>query len=116
MFISVGTKPRIVTPLQALSATSPNSATFKCEVDPGDPLPTVQWFKGGREIRASRKYAVTYANRTATLVVKETTVDDDAVYMCSVDNRVGRVDTEAQLTVNGKTLKPYMYIISCIAY
>ena len=43
-----------------------------------------------------------YASKMATLVVKDATIDDEAVYMCSVDNRVGRVDSEAKLTVQGK--------------
>ena len=97
----VGTKPKIVTSLKDVTITSPKPATLQCEINPGDPLPSIQWYKGGREIRANRKYDVTYESKMASLVVKETTLEDEAVYMCSADNKVGRAETEARLTVLG---------------
>lgn len=45
-----------------------------------------------------------YEKTSATLVVNDTTLDDAAVYMCSADNKVGRVETEARLMVTGQWL------------
>ena len=99
---SAGAKPKIITSMKDVRITSPKPATLSCEINPGDPLASIQWYKGGREVKAGRKYEVTYANKVASLVIKDTSLEDEAVYMCSADNKVGRDETEAKLTVLGK--------------
>ena len=90
-----------MTSLKDVKVTSPKTATLTCEITPGDPKPTIQWFKGGREVKTSRKHVMTYDAQVASLVVKDTAIDDDATYMCRADNQVGQAETEAKLQVIG---------------
>ena len=42
-----------------------------------------------------------YQDKTATLDISSTDLTDTAKYRCEADNKVGRADTEAKLTVHG---------------
>ena len=102
-----------MTSLKDVKVTSPKTATLTCEITPGDPKPTIQWFKGGREVKTSRKHVMTYDAQMASLVVKETTIDDDATYMCRADNQVGQAETEAKLQVIGTSTARVRTTPSC---
>lgn len=104
MTIAAGTKPKIVSSMKDVKVIAPKPATLTCDISPGDPRPKVMWYKNGKEIRANRKYDMSYEGNSACLVVKDTEVNDGAVYTCAADNKVGLVETEGKLTVQGRAI------------
>ena len=96
---TVGTKPKLLTPLEDMKVTAPKMATLRCDILAGDPAPRIHWYKNNKEIYASRKYSMKYEDSTATLTITDTNMTDNATYTCEADNKVGRVDTQADLLV-----------------
>ena len=99
---TVGTKPKLITPLKDVKVTAPKATSLTCGISAGEPAPRIHWYKDGKEIYPSRKYDAEYEDSTATLTINETDASDSASYTCMADNGVGRVETEATLTVNGE--------------
>ncbi len=81
---------------------SPNDAVFECEFDLGEPPSTVTWYKDNKEVRPGRKYDVTLRRGIASLAVHGTEGLDTGAYRAEASNKLGRVETEAALTVLSK--------------
>ena len=92
------------TALKDLKIVAPKKATLTCEISPGDPPAKAAWFKEGKEIYQSKKYTFMYENSTATLILTDTELNDTGKYHCEAFNKVGRVETEAKIIVQGNGL------------
>ena len=97
--ITVGEAPKLVSALQDETTKSPRSVTLCCRIRKGEPPATVRWYHGTREIYAGDKYSMTYDDDKACLEVSPTAAADGGKYKCEAANRMGRVETEAKLTV-----------------
>uniref|UniRef100_A0A8C5R4U1 Ig-like domain-containing protein n=1 Tax=Leptobrachium leishanense TaxID=445787 RepID=A0A8C5R4U1_9ANUR len=90
------------------------SALFTCETEPA-PNVRFQWFKSGREIYESDKYAVKTLNFLSTLEIIRPQVVDFGEYTCKASNSFGSVSSTATLNVTGKHLSfvqvTYQYIM-----
>ena len=54
---------------------------------------------------------MTFTDKVATLIINKVDSTDAGVYRCEADNKVARVETEAEVSVNGKNS---LYSLLCI--
>ena len=110
MFIAVGTAPKVVTGLQDKVVKAPSDVTLTCDINPGEPVASVTWYKDSKELRAGRKLSMSYVDSEASLVIKDAGLADAGTYSCEAVNKLGRVQTDGILTVQGMLIKCRHYI------
>lgn len=104
LHVTEGKKPKILTDLKDVKVASPKPVKLKCEIEPGEPAAKVTWYKEAKEIYSSRKYDMSYTGTQAVLEITSTEFQDGALYRCEASNRLGRVETEATVTVQGEKI------------
>ena len=90
----------LLEPLSPKTVVSPNTATFECDIAPGKPEADIHYFKDNKEITAGDKYNMSNEDEVVTLEILESDLDDAAVYKVTASNKLGKVETEANLTVH----------------
>uniref|UniRef100_A0A3B4URW2 Roundabout, axon guidance receptor, homolog 2 (Drosophila) n=1 Tax=Seriola dumerili TaxID=41447 RepID=A0A3B4URW2_SERDU len=73
------------------------SVEFRCQVH-GDPPPTLRWKKEDVEIPRGR-YDIGYEKEDFLLKIKKASVSDQGTFTCLAENRVGKVEASAYLTI-----------------
>ena len=77
-----------------------DSARFDCQVT-GVPEPHIMWLKDDEEIKENRRKYVFDCDDSGrcSLIIKNCTEEDDAVYECRAANSAGKTDCSAELYV-----------------
>ncbi|XP_070827153.1 roundabout homolog 2 isoform X3 [Chaetodon trifascialis] len=70
---------------------------FRCQVQ-GDPQPNVRWRKDDIDVPRGR-YEIKYDKDDYVLRVKKASVNDEGTFTCVAENRVGKLEASATLTV-----------------
>uniref|UniRef100_A0A667WWG3 Roundabout, axon guidance receptor, homolog 2 (Drosophila) n=1 Tax=Myripristis murdjan TaxID=586833 RepID=A0A667WWG3_9TELE len=70
---------------------------FRCQVQ-GDPQPNVRWRKDDIDVPRGR-YEIKYDKDDYVLRVKKATTGDEGTFTCVAENRVGKLEASATLTV-----------------
>ncbi|XP_061072227.1 roundabout homolog 2 [Conger conger] len=70
---------------------------FRCQVQ-GDPQPSVRWRKDDVDVPRGR-YEIKYDKEDYLLRIKKALSGDEGTYTCVAENRVGKVEASATLTV-----------------
>ncbi|XP_077421337.1 roundabout homolog 2 isoform X13 [Vanacampus margaritifer] len=70
---------------------------FRCQVT-GDPQPNVRWRKDEVDVPRGR-YEIKYDKDDYVLRVKKASVNDEGTFSCVAENRVGKLEATATLTV-----------------
>jgi hypothetical protein len=72
----------------------------------GKPAPTVQWFKGSKEIaETDSHYSLDYGCGVCTLEIASCTLADAGTYKCRAENSLGSDETSCHVNVEGKFKK-----------
>uniref|UniRef100_A0A915PMF1 Ig-like domain-containing protein n=1 Tax=Setaria digitata TaxID=48799 RepID=A0A915PMF1_9BILA len=69
----------------------------------GQPVPEVQWFKDGRNVKDNVDYRTAFINGVATLTIDETFVEDTAVYTVRAQNAAGLAESSAKLIIKSRS-------------
>ncbi|XP_069563433.1 roundabout homolog 2 isoform X9 [Brachyistius frenatus] len=86
---------------------------FRCQVQ-GDPQPNVRWRKDDIDVPRGR-YEIKYDKDDYVLRVKKASVNDEGTFTCVAENRVGKVEASATLTVRAApqfVIRPRDQIVS----
>lgn len=90
-------------PLADQTVVAPTTATFTCTLKGGEPRADITWFKSGKPISVDgTKYVSSFEGDIAKLEILNTTPEDTTEYEIMAENKVGKVSSKANLTVNGE--------------
>nr|XP_043898032.1 roundabout homolog 2-like isoform X4 [Solea senegalensis] len=85
------------------------SVEFKCQVH-GDPPPTLRWKKEDVEIPRGR-YDIRYEKEDFLLRIKKASVSDQGTFTCLAENRVGKVEASAYLTIRARPVEAPQFVV-----
>ncbi|XP_013869573.1 roundabout homolog 2 isoform X6 [Austrofundulus limnaeus] len=86
---------------------------FRCQVQ-GDPQPNVRWRKDDIDVPRGR-YEIKYDKDDYILRVKKASINDEGMFTCVAENRVGKLEASASLTVRAPpqfVIRPRDQIVS----
>ena len=84
-----------------MEVISPEEAHLECDLTLGDPHASLHWYKDNKQLTPNTKYDTLYQDEIATLVIRDTKVVDRGWYRCEAINKIGRVETECTVIVQG---------------
>ncbi|CAC5391000.1 unnamed protein product [Mytilus coruscus] len=96
-YLNVLVPPVIVDFTESVTVISDNDLVLPCYVN-GDPKPTIQWLKDGKDIIPSDRILI----GSSDLTVKKVDLYDAGIYTCHAFNMAGAVFGMATVTVNMK--------------
>uniref|UniRef100_A0A8D3DQL9 Roundabout, axon guidance receptor, homolog 2 (Drosophila) n=1 Tax=Scophthalmus maximus TaxID=52904 RepID=A0A8D3DQL9_SCOMX len=85
------------------------SVEFRCQVH-GDPPPTLRWKKEDVDIPRGR-YDIRYEKEDFLLRIKKASASDQGTFTCLAENRVGKVEASAYLTIRGGCLLAPQFVV-----
>lgn len=90
--------PHIVEPLKSQSIEEGSKVVFRCRIE-GKPTPTARWMRGENIVKPSRYFQMTRQGEHYQLVISEAFPEDEGTYKCVAENKLGSIQTSAQLKV-----------------
>ncbi|KMY97015.1 uncharacterized protein Dsimw501_GD13415, isoform H [Drosophila simulans] len=90
--------PHIVEQLKSQSVEEGSKVIFRCRVD-GKPTPTARWMRGENFVKPSRYFQMSRQGEYYQLVISEAFPEDEGTYKCVAENKLGSIQTSAQLKV-----------------
>ncbi|XP_034024263.1 roundabout homolog 2 isoform X6 [Thalassophryne amazonica] len=85
------------------------SVEFRCQVQ-GDPQPNVRWRKDDIDVPRGR-YEIKYDKDDYVLRIKKASVNDEGTFTCVAENRVGKLEASATLTVRARPVAAPQFVI-----
>ncbi|CAL8362204.1 unnamed protein product [Merluccius merluccius] len=82
---------------------------FRCQVQ-GDPQPNVRWRKDDVDVPRGR-YEIKYDKDDYVLRVKKASTGDEGTFTCVAENRVGKLEASATLTVRARPVAAPQFVI-----
>ena len=97
----MGDAPKVLTELQDKTVKATTDVPLECDISAGDPVATITWYKDSKELRPGQKLSMTYIDSVASLIINDVGLVDAGNYRCEAVNKIGRVQTDGRLTVQG---------------
>ncbi|XP_077448156.1 roundabout homolog 2-like isoform X1 [Stigmatopora argus] len=85
------------------------SVEFRCQVQ-GDPPPTLRWRKEDADIPRGR-YDIRYEKEDLLLRIKKASVSDQGTFTCLAENRMGKVEASAYLTIRVRPVEAPQFVV-----
>ncbi|XP_048016910.1 LOW QUALITY PROTEIN: roundabout homolog 2 [Megalobrama amblycephala] len=82
---------------------------FRCQVQ-GDPQPSVRWKKDEIDVPRGR-YDIKYDKDDYVLRIKKAAASDEGTFTCLAENRVGKTEASATLTVRARPVAAPQFVI-----
>lgn len=89
-------------PLKDTEVVLPAAVKLTADVDLGEPIAEVKWFKEWKELYPGDKYKITQLSHSTQLEVKNPQASDIGKYRCVLKNAIGEEESEARLTLLSK--------------
>ena len=91
----------MVTPLQDITVTSPETITLECTFDLGEPEAEKRWKKNGNELKLSKIRDVTMScqNGVAKLEMEHSEFEDNGKYSVEAKNKLEQVESHCNVNV-----------------
>ena len=99
---TVGEAPNLLEDLSDLTSNAPDKVTLQCTVNLGDPKGTITWYKDDKKLKTSKRVEPSYLGNVASCVISQSEFSDAGWYRIEVENKLGRVQSQCQLTVYSK--------------
>ncbi|XP_064598292.1 titin-like isoform X2 [Liolophura sinensis] len=91
-------RPKFKTLLQDQKTKEGGEVTLECEVK-GVPPATISWSVGGRPIKESKYFRMSYEDNIAHLLIAEAYPEDEGEYTCTAENVAGSASCSCDLYV-----------------
>uniref|UniRef100_UPI003AAF281C roundabout homolog 2-like n=1 Tax=Centroberyx gerrardi TaxID=166262 RepID=UPI003AAF281C len=85
------------------------SVEFRCQVH-GDPPPTLRWKKEDVDVPRGR-YDIRYEKEDFLLKIKKASASDQGTFTCLAENRVGKVEASAYLTIRARPVEAPQFVV-----
>uniref|UniRef100_A0A673Z8D2 Roundabout guidance receptor 2 n=1 Tax=Salmo trutta TaxID=8032 RepID=A0A673Z8D2_SALTR len=85
------------------------SVELRCQVQ-GDPPPSLRWRKDDVDIPRGR-YDIRYEKEDFLLRIKKALAGDQGTFTCVAENRVGKVEASATLTVRARPVEAPQFVV-----
>ncbi|XP_063058470.1 roundabout homolog 2-like [Engraulis encrasicolus] len=85
------------------------SVELRCQVQ-GDPPPTLRWRKDDADVPRGR-YEMKYDKEDFVLRIKKVVAGDQGSFTCLAENRVGKVEATATLTVRARPVEAPQFVV-----
>lgn len=108
MFRFSSTEPVFVTEgLSNQIVPSGSSARFTCMAK-GNPSPNITWLFNAEPIAPSHRFRIS----GSSLVVNDVTSQDEGVFQCLLDNRIGTAQSSGMLTIQSGMYQLFRLVLS----
>uniref|UniRef100_A0A913I9R6 Ig-like domain-containing protein n=1 Tax=Strongyloides stercoralis TaxID=6248 RepID=A0A913I9R6_STRER len=94
--IERGIAPNFTKGMSDVRVPQNSTTTFSCEIS-GKPIPTITWFKDGKQLPNDNRYKQLLENNVAKLVLDKVLPVDSGVYECVLKNVSGEARCKARL-------------------
>ncbi|XP_032432671.1 LOW QUALITY PROTEIN: roundabout homolog 2-like [Xiphophorus hellerii] len=85
------------------------SVEFRCQVH-GDPPPALRWKKEDVDVPRGR-YDIRYDREDSLLRIKKASVSDQGTFTCVAENRVGKAEASAYLTIRARPVEAPQFVV-----
>ncbi|KAM4726792.1 LOW QUALITY PROTEIN: roundabout homolog 2-like [Anableps anableps] len=85
------------------------SVEFRCQVH-GDPPPALRWKKEDVDVPRGR-YDIRYDREDFLLRIKKASVSDQGTFTCIAENRVGKAEASAYLTIRARPVEAPQFVV-----
>ena len=92
--------PEIIEKPKDLQITEEETAEFSFRLKSAE-LINVRWMKDGKPLIQSNRIKTDQKDNMISLVIENTTINDEALYECFISNDAGEVRCEMELLVDG---------------
>ncbi|EDO49554.1 predicted protein, partial [Nematostella vectensis] len=100
-----GDAPSLSSQLMPVEVTEGNDIDLVCKVSV-NPKPTVTWYKGDALVKLDDRISAHFDGRFSRLSIQKATKDDEGIYICDVQNELGKAFSKVELTVRKRNVKP----------
>uniref|UniRef100_A0A8C1T3P1 Neuregulin 1 n=1 Tax=Cyprinus carpio TaxID=7962 RepID=A0A8C1T3P1_CYPCA len=90
--------------LRSVTVEDGKKTVLKCEIVAGNPVPSIKWYKNGKELAGknkpkSIKIKKKKPGKISELLIRKSTEADAGLYTCEAVNNLGKTNTTASLSI-----------------